>query len=178
MIGEETNGTRNQHPPPANTRLVEKYVADCASLALRPDSVDACLSVAVIHHFRSFQKRLRAVKELVRVTRIGGYVLIVVWAFEQTEGTIGARKFESQDVFVPWVYQQHFDRRSSCGGSSHPSVSTSLSSLPAAQILNLTRYYHVFTQHELLQLCQAVNASRVCTCRYEANNWFVVLQKV
>lgn len=38
-----------------------------------------------------------AIKELARILRIGGRVIITVWALEQKH-----RRFESQDVLIPW----------------------------------------------------------------------------
>ncbi|KAJ3385834.1 Alkylated DNA repair protein alkB 8, partial [Chytriomyces hyalinus] len=61
---------------------------------------DFVISIAVIHHFSSFERRVAAVKDLVRTIRPGGKILIFVWALEQEDGS--KRKFEKQDVFVPW----------------------------------------------------------------------------
>ncbi|KAG0000409.1 tRNA methyltransferase, has a role in tRNA modification [Entomortierella chlamydospora] len=45
--------------------------------------------------------RVAAIEEILRVVRIGGRILIFVWALEQT----GKRDFDknTQDVFVPWA---------------------------------------------------------------------------
>jgi SAM-dependent methyltransferase len=45
------------------------------------------VSLAVIHHFATTERRVGAIRELARILRIGGRVIITVWA---------------QDVFVPW----------------------------------------------------------------------------
>jgi SAM-dependent methyltransferase len=52
-------------------------------LVSRSNSLDACISVAVIHHLSTEQRRQRAVAELVRCVRPGGRVLVCVWAYEQ-----------------------------------------------------------------------------------------------
>lgn len=74
-------------------------VALCDNLELpfRDDSFDAVLSLAVVHHFATTERRVRALRELARVLRIGGRVVITVWALEQRH-----RRFESQDVLIPW----------------------------------------------------------------------------
>ncbi|XP_043218207.1 mucin-5AC-like [Amphibalanus amphitrite] len=72
-------------------------VCDALSLPFRDESVDAAVSVAVIHHLATTERRVRALRELARVLRIGGRLIVTVWAMEQR-----ARKFESQDVLVPW----------------------------------------------------------------------------
>jgi len=58
---------------------------------------DAAISIAVIHHFATPERRLQAVHEMVRVIRRGGRGLIAVWAFEQAKAS-----HHEQDVFVPW----------------------------------------------------------------------------
>lgn len=65
----------------------------CDNLALpfRDETFDACLSIAVVHHFATAERRVRAIRELARVLRIGGKLIISVWAMEQRN-----RKFESQ----------------------------------------------------------------------------------
>ncbi|XP_066592111.1 uncharacterized protein fid [Prorops nasuta] len=75
----------------------EVLVCDNLALPFRDDSFDAVLSIAVVHHFATTERRVHALKELARVLRIGGRLVISVWAMEQKH-----RKFESQDVLVPW----------------------------------------------------------------------------
>ncbi|XP_023245708.1 uncharacterized protein LOC106641239 [Copidosoma floridanum] len=75
----------------------EVLTCDNLSMPFRDESFDAVLSIAVVHHFSTTERRVRAIKELARVLRIGGRLIISVWAMEQKH-----RKFESQDVLVPW----------------------------------------------------------------------------
>ncbi|KAF9274388.1 tRNA methyltransferase, has a role in tRNA modification [Mortierella alpina] len=79
----------------------EAMVCDGLALPYRPQFFDFAISIAVIHHFISRERRIAAIEEILRVVRIGGRVLIFVWALEQT----GKRDFdkEVQDVFVPWA---------------------------------------------------------------------------
>lgn len=85
-------------------REKEHEVLMCDNLALpfRDESFDAVLSIAVVHHFATTDRRVQALRELARVLRIGGKLIISVWAMEQRH-----RKFESQDVLVPWHRPQH-----------------------------------------------------------------------
>ena len=59
------------------------FSADSLYLPLRSETCDAFISIAVVHHFSTDEQRLRALKELIRITRIGGVGLVYVWAFEQ-----------------------------------------------------------------------------------------------
>ena len=56
------------------------------------------LSLAVVHHFATTERRVSAIRELAGILRIGGHEQYgTVWALEQK-----SRRFESQDVLVPW----------------------------------------------------------------------------
>uniref|UniRef100_A0A182M4W9 Methyltransferase type 11 domain-containing protein n=1 Tax=Anopheles culicifacies TaxID=139723 RepID=A0A182M4W9_9DIPT len=75
----------------------EVAICDNLDLPFRDESFDAVLSLAVVHHFATTERRVGAIRELARILRIGGRVIITVWALEQRH-----RRFESQDVLVPW----------------------------------------------------------------------------
>uniref|UniRef100_H3AHV6 tRNA methyltransferase 9B (putative) n=1 Tax=Latimeria chalumnae TaxID=7897 RepID=H3AHV6_LATCH len=75
----------------------EVMVCDSLHLPYRDECFDAVLSIAVIHHFSTKERRIRAIREMARTLRVGGQLMICVWAMEQKK-----RKFEKQDVFVPW----------------------------------------------------------------------------
>nr|XP_057935300.1 alkylated DNA repair protein alkB homolog 8 [Doryrhamphus excisus] len=64
-------------------RGFQALVSDALCVPLRTATCDACISIAVIHHFSTPERRLAAVKELVRLLKPGGHALIYVWAFEQ-----------------------------------------------------------------------------------------------
>ncbi|KPP62465.1 putative methyltransferase KIAA1456 [Scleropages formosus] len=75
----------------------EVQVCDGLRLPYRQGCFDAILSIAVIHHLSTKERRIRAIKEMARTLRVGGRLMIYVWAMEQKR-----RKFEKQDVFIPW----------------------------------------------------------------------------
>ena len=58
-------------------------ICDNLALPFRDESFDAVLSIAVVHHFATTERRVHALKELARVLRIGGRLVISVWAMEQ-----------------------------------------------------------------------------------------------
>lgn len=49
---------------------------------------DNCISVAVFHHLASEERRITALREMVRVLKKGGRGMIVCWAYEQDNGEI------------------------------------------------------------------------------------------
>ncbi|KAG2373411.1 hypothetical protein C9374_012150 [Naegleria lovaniensis] len=156
-------------------RDLEVLVANNTQLPFRGEYFDVVISVAVIHHFATPERRMQAIRELFRICRKGGDVLIYVWAFEQqspkkkssaTTATTSSEesssyRYAQQDVFVPWHLQKQFD--STTKKESHteqqPQTSSSTNIVP-----NVTqgsegekvykRYYHLFKKGELEQLVQ------------------------
>ncbi|XP_018409507.1 PREDICTED: probable tRNA methyltransferase 9-like protein [Nanorana parkeri] len=80
----------------ARNRNYEVMVCDGLQLPYRDGAFDAVLSIAVIHHFSTKERRIRAIKEMARILRVGGQMMIYVWAMEQKR-----RKFEKQDLLIP-----------------------------------------------------------------------------
>ncbi|XP_045205656.2 uncharacterized protein LOC123557927 [Mercenaria mercenaria] len=81
----------------ARTKGYEVGYADNLNLPFRDGTLDGVVSIGVIHHFCSVERRIKALRELARVLRPGGKLMLYVWAFEQKH-----RKFDSQDVLIPW----------------------------------------------------------------------------
>ncbi|XP_033486468.2 tRNA (carboxymethyluridine(34)-5-O)-methyltransferase alkbh8 [Epinephelus lanceolatus] len=259
-------------------RGFQAFVSDALRVPLRSASCDACISIAVIHHFSTQERRLAAVKELVRLLKPGGRVLIYVWAFEQeynkqkskylkdqnkehpenhisTENTPGDSQgprgiygklsvhknrtaFNTKDLLVPWHLKDgkkrveeesgeggKKDKRkekskktsgntcSDCNSSSKldstldPSPDSNMSSGSGLDTCDAThspdskpspsgdtsktsalksesspapvfhRYYHVFQQGELEQLCGQVTGIKVQSSYHDQGNWCVILEK-
>ncbi|XP_036598644.1 alkylated DNA repair protein alkB homolog 8 isoform X1 [Trichosurus vulpecula] len=64
-------------------RQFEAFVCDALAVPIRSETCDACISIAVIHHFATAERRLATLQELARLLRPGGKALIYVWAMEQ-----------------------------------------------------------------------------------------------
>ncbi|XP_019571263.2 tRNA (carboxymethyluridine(34)-5-O)-methyltransferase ALKBH8 isoform X1 [Rhinolophus sinicus] len=64
-------------------RQFQAFVCDALAVPIRSGACDACISIAVIHHFATAERRMAALQELVRLLRPGGKALIYVWAMEQ-----------------------------------------------------------------------------------------------
>ncbi|XP_058041787.1 alkylated DNA repair protein alkB homolog 8 isoform X1 [Ahaetulla prasina] len=61
----------------------QAFVCDALTVPIRSGSCDACISIAVIHHFSTVERRLAVLCELTRLLRPGGKALVYVWAMEQ-----------------------------------------------------------------------------------------------
>ena len=97
---------------------------DILSIPYQTNSFDFTICIAVIHHLSTVEKRKKAIEELERVTKKGGKILVLVWAFEQEKDS--RRKFTTQENFVDWRDKQ--------------------------QNLLGKRYYYVFQKNELESL--------------------------
>ncbi|KAI7852948.1 S-adenosyl-L-methionine-dependent methyltransferase [Circinella umbellata] len=131
-------------------RGFEGMVADGLNLPYRDNSLDFAVSIAVIHHFSSTERRKEAIDELLRIVRPGGKVLVFVWALEQTK--FSKRNFEpgQQDVFVPWMLKS------------------------TGQVYN--RYYHLFKKGELDELFDQQKVV-IETTGYDRDNHYVIATK-
>ncbi|XP_077578046.1 tRNA (carboxymethyluridine(34)-5-O)-methyltransferase alkbh8 isoform X2 [Stigmatopora nigra] len=235
-------------------RGFQAFVADALHVPLRTASCDACISIAVIHHFSTAERRLAAVKELVRLLKPGGHALIYVWAFEQeykeqkskylknnnpSNDTCGVTTepqgkssacvrsnlednnkktaddctvtldkvsvhinrtaFNSQDLLVPWHLKEgkrgkskgeaeeartNKDKTKFSTGSfpdgpdlrSHSNTDSQHHS-PTSVERVFHRYYHVFQQGELEQLCMQVKGIKLQRSYHDQGNWCVILEK-
>lgn len=75
------------------SNLVSQVIlCDNLTLPFRDESFDAVLSIAVIHHFATKERRVGALRELARILRIGGRLMITVWAMEQKDRKVRRRE--------------------------------------------------------------------------------------
>ena len=108
---------------------------------------DNTICIAVIHHLSDIEKRKESIKELLRVTKKGGQILILVWAFEQEKNS--KRKFLEQENFVDWK-----DKNKNLLGK---------------------RYYYVFKKDELETLLP--ENTKIIESFYERGNWGIIIEK-
>jgi len=157
----------------------EAFCCDAVKLPLVSDTFDAVICVAVLHHLASKDRRVAAIRELVRITRPGGKILIQAWAQEQAEES--RHVFEEQDVLVPWRLQQRFFVPS---GECPASAANSFSDGPCQHAeedgqngLVFQRFCHVYKKGELEDLCSHVPCCKVTESGWDTGNHFVQLEK-
>jgi alkylated DNA repair protein alkB family protein 8 len=145
-------------------------VSDTINVPFRDSSLDYAISIAVIHHLSTAERRKQAIKELIRVVKPGGRVLIYVWAYEQHD-----KKFVDQDVFVPWNNQLKFEPK-----SQSSDIDKNLNE--AKQTVVYKRFYHVFKKGELEELVseckQELSTSlEIKDSYYDHENWCIEILK-
>ena len=120
---------------------------DILSVPFEDKQFDYTICIAVIHHLSTPEKRKKAIDEVIRVTKKGGRILLLVWALEQPENS--RRKFEKQDNMVTWK-----SKKGDLMGE---------------------RYYYVFKKDELENLIN--DSVTIVESFYELGNWGVILEK-
>ncbi|GMF32657.1 unnamed protein product [Phytophthora fragariaefolia] len=183
-------------------RGLEAMVCDALAVPLRSNSCDAALSIAVLHHLSTLGHRLAAVKELLRVLRVGGRGIIYAWAHEQMKGS--RRRFEEgrQDFMVPWNLDKRFafssdepsnetdtteDKQNNEQGeetledtsnvSDDVNTENRLTSKVQERVV-VQRYCHMFKQGELESLVALAGNAEVEESYYDESNWAVILRRI
>lgn len=175
----------------------EAVVSDALDLPYPSSRFDFAISIAVIHHFSSEERRVAAIKNIIAMLKPasgdqsenGGRALIYVWALEQKGSRRGWDENSAQDVLVPWVMAKNF------GGmflyehilSLYSPVSTSyikgkINKLIAPaegdqQKQIYQRYYHLYRQGELEKDVTAAGGI-VCESGYEKDNWWAIVKSL
>ena len=176
---------------------MQAQAADVMAVPYRSGIFDAALSIAVLHHISSVERRRLLVKETIRVLRPGGKALFYAWAKDQQSGRSG-HVFPSPDVFVPF-----HQRVTVAKGAAVPDADAASEGQPSADMkrpreesegasstANLAakfdtekravvhqRYCHVYAEGELRSLVESVAGTAVLDEYYDTGNWCVVVEK-
>lgn len=144
-------------------------VADILDLPHQLDIFDFAISIAVVHHLSTSERRVQAVKSILDTLRLGGKALIYVWALEQESSRRGWTEQDDQDVMVPWVMH----------GSKKAGKSGDASSTGSGQSSDRTfhRYYHLYRKGELEDDVRAAGG-HVVEAGYEKDNWWAIAEPV
>ena len=121
---------------------------------------------------------MRVLTEIVRVLRNGGRALIYVWAKRQKNTNYLSKKksrpqtkevaitndlsisvhenrteFITNDMLVPWKLKSDNQKE-------------------------FLRFYHVFEQDELIEMCEEISNIRILNNYYDQGNWCIVFSKI
>ncbi|KAL4881513.1 S-adenosyl-L-methionine-dependent methyltransferase [Aspergillus karnatakaensis] len=132
-----------------------------------PDSFfDFAISIAVVHHLSTPDRRVHAIREILRTLKPasgndpGGKALVYVWALEQKSSRRGWDKGDAQDIMVPWVLKN-----------------SSPEDAPEAQPKVFHRYYHLYQAEELEKDVEGAGGC-VLESGYDKDNWWVIASRV
>lgn len=143
----------------------------------RSEIFDFALSIAVIHHLRSPQRRAQAIKEMLRVMKSGAVGLIFVWAFEENKSVrrhkLTVLDGNEQDVLVPWSMSEFPVKKEELKEEEEkePELKRIKKDESAFQ-----RYYHLFKKGELDELVKEAGGT-ILESGYDRDNWYIKFQK-
>ena len=120
---------------------------DVMDIPFNDSTYDYTLCIAVLHHLSTHEKRIKAVEELVRITKPGGEIFILCWAIDQPPDS--RRKFTEQENYVNFC-----DKYKKVLGK---------------------RYYYVFQNNELEDLLP--DNVTIVKSFYEMGNYGVIIRK-
>ena len=120
------------------------------TIPFRDNTFDSVISIAVLHHICSKIQRINSIKELVRVTKQKGKILISVWGVH--------KNFQEGDNYIKWELQSKYN------GTTEKVYQ---------------RYYYLYTKEELLNDITE-NISNVIVLNHYSNfnNRFIILEKI
>ena len=110
------------------SRGLNAVEGDMCNLPFETNSFDHIICIASFHHLITKERREKALKEMVRILKPGGKILLSVWSKTQPEKT--KRKFNYGNMLVPW--NSRIDNIKKCH----------------------FRYYYIFKLDELEELFQ------------------------
>ncbi|CEP60815.1 tRNA (carboxymethyluridine(34)-5-O)-methyltransferase LALA0_S02e00254g [Lachancea lanzarotensis] len=116
LIGSDRSCNLVEHAHERNTRC-NVMVADGLRLPHRDESFDFAISIAVVHHWSTRQRRVDAIAHILSKVKPQGTALIYCWALEQASSRRGYHEGQEQDVLVPWVLQGPHVKSSSNTGT-------------------------------------------------------------
>ncbi|KAI5132873.1 tRNA (uracil-5-)-methyltransferase TRM9 [Nematocida ausubeli] len=131
-------------------------------LGIVPGVFDICISVAVIHHLSSEERRYKAVQSMVNSLRIGGHALIYVWS-ESPESK------PSKFISIPNLEDASLDKISGLSGND---VFVGWKSKNT-----LNRYYHLFKMNELENLLSTLPVE-ILESGKDHGNYYAVIRRV
>lgn len=124
------------------------------NLPFEDNCFDYVLCVAVIHHFCTDERRMQAIKELLRITKPKGQIFITVWSLNAIDIV---KSLKTSHV----IGDQPCDRLVRWGTE-----------------VDMERFYHLFRLGELEELVYSTDDSVTILQSFtERDNWGVIVQK-
>lgn len=139
-------------------------VADGLNLPHNENQFDFAISIAVIHHFATRERRIEAILHILSKLRNGGKLLVYCWALEQEKSRRGYKEGDDQDILIPWVLQ------------NKKKLSKEEKESASVQEQTKYRYYHLYKRGELVSDGESAGGTIVDE-GYEKDNWWAIIEK-
>ena len=138
----------------SNNQICSKKGLDVSTINIKMipyrDSIfDHSFTVAVLHHIEKEIDRVKAINELVRVTKPGGTIFIQVWSADIPKNKKFIKINDNNDYFITWEVEKGYV---------------------------LKRFYHLFTRDEFTELLQQTSGVKLVDVNEELGNWWGILK--
>lgn len=129
----------------------------------RDGCVDYLVSIAVIHHLNSFERRIKSISEIIRLLRKGGQAVITFWAFDKKDP-----KRSKPDSMVKWELKSMYQKDKTKPKSTEKSKS-----------IVYYRYYHFTDEKELNDYFNHPEIKDKISFEYflDFQNWYVKITR-
>lgn len=88
---------------------LKAYYSEITDIKIRDNSADALICIATFHHLSSHDNRIKALKELKRLVKPNGKIMLSVWAKDQPKKTrITFDKYGDNIVFWKKKYPRYY----------------------------------------------------------------------
>ena len=83
--------------------------SEMINIALESNSADAIINIAAFHHLSSVENRIKALKELKRLVKYGGKILLSVWSINQPSKTrVTFENYGNNIVYWKKIYPRYY----------------------------------------------------------------------
>ena len=134
---------------------IKTFISDVTNTLFESNLFDSVISIAVIHHLSTKERRLEMLKEIIRILKVGGKSLITAWATEQThtKSLLKATKISDlNDWLIPWE-----DKKNN-------KISQ--------------RFYHLIEKNEFENLLGNFLNIKILNSIYDKDNWNIIFIKL
>jgi SAM-dependent methyltransferase len=136
---------------------------NCLDIPFEDNSFDKVMNIAVLHHLSTEERRVKCLREIIRILKVGGIAMIQVWALEQPE--ISKKKFAKQDNLIPWHLQRKYNKNDVIINETKQ------------KLVIYERFYHVFKKGELEGLIDNIEGVVILESFEEYGNYGVIVEK-
>ena len=146
---------------------------------------DFAISIAVVHHMSTPERRVEAVRAVLETLRPGGRALVMAWALEQKDSRRGWDEGDAQDRMVPWVMHVPKPKKEKSKKSKDAGVVGDAPQEPPAEPVGdddnsgdktFHRYYHLYRKGELEHNLQLAGGT-IVESGYEKDNWWSIAER-
>ena len=123
------------------------------NIPLDDNSCDYAICIAVIHHLSKYKDRMKAIKELIRILKKDGIVMITVWEYNKDD-----KKRNKKHKMIPWILQKKYGN--------------------FGRDITVDRYYYLFDPDEMEEMVKKIDNVKIVSLEHECGNTYIQLKNI